>query len=93
MTKGQKLFNLLVVVLDNNYPHIRNMTVRDACHGAYLVDHFLLHSLLNVMIMVYPEYADKTFSYLQSRAGEMEYKEIKKNEQDLLKRRNEEDGT
>ena len=92
MTKGQKLFNSMIVMLSLHYPHLHHMTVREGRDNAYNNDNWVLHSILNVMIHHYPKYADKTFSYLQSRAGEMEYKELKKNEQDLFKRRNEENG-
>lgn len=78
MTKGQKLYNGLVAVLTMRYPHINEMTVRDARNNAYQNDHWVLHSILNRMIDVYPEYADKTFARLESRAIEMEYKELKK---------------
>lgn len=79
MTKGQKLCNGLIATLVTNNPHVIDMTVRDACHNAYLADNYLLHNLLNVMNNVYPEYADKTFRYLYSRANDMEYKEYLKN--------------
>lgn len=79
MTKGQKLYNTLVVSLTTYYPHLYDMTLSDARHTAYLCDNFVLHSILNAMISIYPEHKDKTFRYLESRAGEMQYKEYLKN--------------
>jgi hypothetical protein len=78
MTKGQKLYNALVVSLTMHYPHLYDMTVSDARHTAYLYDNFVLHSILNAMISIYPEHKDKTFRFLESHANEMEYKEHKK---------------
>ena len=78
MTKGQKLYNALVFSLTMNYPHLNDMTVNDARHTAYLCDNYILHSVLNAMISIYPEYKDKTFRYLQNRASKMEYKEHKR---------------
>ena len=92
MTKGQKLYGGIVCTLTNTYPNINDMTVREASHTAYLCDHFTLHQLCNVMINTYPEYADKTFSYLMSKFGDIQYKESlkkQKNEKDL---HNERDG-
>ena len=78
MTKGQKLYNDLIVSLTMHYPHLYDMTLSDARHTAYLYDNFVLHSILNAMISIYPENKDKTFRYLENRAGEIEYKEYKK---------------
>lgn len=78
MTKGQKLYNALIVSLTMHYPHLYDMTLSDARHTAYLYDNFVLHSILNAMISIYPKNKDKTFRYLENRAGEIEYKEYKK---------------
>lgn len=78
MTKGQKLYNALVFSLTMHYPHLYDMTVSDASHTAYLYDNFVLHSILNAMIFIYPEHKDKTFRRIQSKACEMEYREHKK---------------
>lgn len=78
MTKGQKLYNMLVESLTMYYPHLYDMTVSDGRQNAYNNDNFVLHSILDAMISIYPEHKDKTFRYLESRADEMEYKEHKK---------------
>lgn len=78
MTKGQHLYNLLVVELLMNYPHLNDMTVSDARQNAYNNDNYVLNGILNVMLMSYPKYANKTFRQLQSMAQNMYYKESKK---------------
>ena len=78
MTKGQKLYNALVASLTMYYPHLYDMTVSDGRQNAYNNDNYVLKVILDSMILAYPEYKDKTFRYLESRAGEMEYKEYKK---------------
>lgn len=78
MTKGQKLYNYLVASLSMYYPHLYDMTVTDARQNAYNNDNYVLKVILDSMILVYPEYKDKTFRYLENRAREMEYKEHEK---------------
>lgn len=78
MTKGQKLYNTLVASLTMYYPHLYDMTVIDARQNAYNNDNYVLKAILDSMLLVYPEYKDKTFRYLEGRAGEMEYREYKK---------------
>jgi len=78
MTKGQKLYNALVVSLSMYYPHLYDMTVSDARQNAYDNDNYVLKAILDSMISIYPEHKDKTFRQIQSKACEMEYKEYKK---------------
>jgi len=71
MTKGQKLYNALIASLTMYYPHLYDMTVTDARQNAYNNDNYVLKNILDSMILAYPEYKDKTFRYLESRAVEI----------------------